>query len=329
MKNICGKNIPGVGLGCMGMSEFYGPSSDANSVNILNKAFEIGYRHLDTADMYGQGHNERLIGKFLNKNKSKRSEILLSTKVGIVRNETDKYSVKINGTPNYIIKSCEDSLKRLGVEAIDLYYLHRIDQNVPVEESMGAMKILMEQGKVRNIGLCEVSVEMATRANTECKISAIQSEYSLWTRNVEQSILPYCEKNNISLVGFSPLGRGFLTGEVDSKQIKSESDFRNRIPRFSEEHFEKNLLLVKKLKNIAESMNLTPSNLALGWILSKSKCTHVIPGTRTEKYLIDNFRSQDTLLSSDDISILDKLFSIDNDYGSRYPEAIQKIITSK
>lgn len=325
--NLCGKQVPRVGLGCMGMSEFYGQSDDAESLKLLHQAFELGYRHFDTADMYGRGHNEELLSRFLGELSSEqRDEIVLATKVGIVRDPVERYSISFNNSPEYIRSACEQSLKRLGIDCIDLYYLHRLAPEQDIEAVMGTFSELIDEGKIRTVGLCEVSADVLRKANAAQRISAVQSEYSLWTRDVEDTVLPACEELDIALVGFSPLGRGILTGGVTQQTMSSaneDDDLRTRLPRFNGDNLEANIKLVEQFDYIAQTEHIAKSQLALAWLLYQSPNVHVIPGTRRFKYLRDNFQA----LSVDvpDYISLDiaQLFVPSAVHGERYPGAIR------
>lgn len=322
---IGGKAVPSVGLGCMGMSEFYGAADDAESLQTLIRAYEIGYRHFDTADMYGLGHNEKLLGKFVRELANERDKIVISTKVGIVRDEGNKYSLSVNGGRNYVRKSCHESLKRLGTDHIDLYYLHRRDPKTSLEETMTALSKLRQEGKIGSIGMCEVSADTLRAAHAIHPVAAVQSEYSLWTRDLELEILPLCRQLNIALVAFSPLGRGFLTGGISKESMKSanpELDLRTKLPRFTGDNIDANLQLVDRLKQISASVNLKPSQVALAWVLAKGDNVHVIPGTKRSAYLVENFSSTDVVLGSNIIVQLDSLFTHDAVRGARYPQDI-------
>ncbi|HTF97383.1 MAG TPA: aldo/keto reductase [Cellvibrio sp.] len=325
LRKIGNTNLPAVGLGCMGMSEFYGETNDAESLLTLQEAYELGYRHFDTADMYGIGHNETLLGKFISGKLINRDNIFLATKGGIVRDKTDKFSISVNTRPDYIRAACEASLQRLQTDYIDLYYLHRLDPNIPLNETLGVLADLVAEGKIRNIGLCEVSAEQLQAAHNIHPIAALQSELSLWTRDAEGKILPLCEELGIAFVAFSPLGRGFLTGGIDKSFMDSASnelDFRKKIPRFSAENIGANLDLVKRVETIAQSLDLTTSKLALAWVLARSPNVHIIPGSKTRKYLAANFNAQHAHLEQSVLQELDKIFSPEAVMGSRYPQKI-------
>lgn len=325
LRKLGDKKVPAVGLGCMGMSEFYGETDDKVSIGTLHESYAMGYRHYDTADMYGEGHNENLIGEFLKQLNADREEIFICTKGGIVRDSTDKYNISVNGSREYIRRACESSLKRLNVEYIDLYYLHRIDPAIEIEESIGAMKELVEEGKIRSIGLCEVSAEQLEIANSVHPVAAVQSELSLWSRDAEDTVIPKCVELDIAFVAFSPLGRGFLSGKIDRNFMKNASehlDFRKKMPRFSEENIDINSSLVSKLESIAAELEVTPSLLALYWALSRSPNIHIIPGTKTTRYLANNFNAQHCDIGSEVITRLDSIFNLDAVSGSRYPQKI-------
>lgn len=319
------RQVPAVGLGCMGMSEFYGAADDTTSLQTLNEAFGLGYRHFDTADMYGLGHNETLVGRFINQDTINREDVFISTKGGIVRDVNDKYNVSVNSSEKYIRAACEASLKRLNTDYIDLYYLHRLDPAVNIEESIGALKALVDEGKIKNIGLCEVSEEQLATAHSIHPIAAVQSELSLWSRDSELGVLPLCVELGVAFVAFSPLGRGFLSGSIDKNFMADASedlDFRKRLPRFSEDNIESNMRLVEKLKAVAEKIQAPVSQVALAWVLAKSPNVHIIPGSKTPKYLKSNF---DSGLLSLDAKVMDELntiFSPDAVVGSRYPQKI-------
>lgn len=314
------RNLPRIGLGCMGMSEFYGPVSDDTSLNVLLDAFEVGVRHFDTADMYGRGHNERLVGTFLKRLGSQRKDAFVATKVGICRSPENPTAVSIDSTPEYIRRACDDSLGRLGVERIDLLYLHRRNANVPIEESIGAMKELVQSGKVQYLGLCEVSAATLESANTVSPITALQSEYSLWTRDLEVELLDLCDRLGVAVVAYSPLGRGFLTGAITKNQLSdNKTDLRNHLPRFQGENFDANLTLVEKLASVARKTNCTPAQLALAWVLAQRKHLHVIPGVRSSKHLRENFAALTLDLQPPHAHELSLAFGAESVHGDRYP----------
>lgn len=324
-RKLGGENVPTVGLGCMGMSEFYGKTNDETSLKTLSDALDMGYQHFDTADMYGAGHNEQLIGRFIKESGLDRNKLFLSTKGGIVRDPNDKYSVSVNCSEKYIRNACENSLRRLNTDYIDLYYLHRLDPNVALEESLGTLKDLVKEGKIKNIGLCEVSGEQLDAAHKIHPIASVQSELSLWSRDSEDSVIPKSVELDVAFVAFSPLGRGFLSGNIDKKFMDDASDdldFRKRLPRFSDENIAKNIDLVKNLENISQDISVPVSQIALNWVLAKSPNIHIIPGTKTSKHLKTNFDSQFVALDSSLLADLDTIFSSDAVHGSRYPQKI-------
>lgn len=316
-KRRLGKNGPEVsalGLGCMAMSEFYGPSDDAASKAVILSALRRGITMLDTADTYGHGHNEELIGTAL---KEWSGEVFVATKFGIVRVKGE-YRRTISGRPEYVRQSAEGSLKRLGRESIDLYYMHRMDETVPIEETVGAMADLVREGKVRYIGLSEPGAETLKRAHAVHPISAVQSEYSLWTRDVEASILPLIRKLGTGFVAYSPLGRGALTGALSKAALSLEGDMRRFLPRFSNEHFDANMARTKTLMSLAEKKGITPAQTALAWLLARGEDIVPIPGTRHEKYLEQNIMAADIELSAGELEILDQAFKPGAIEGERY-----------
>lgn len=320
-----GKLFPKVGLGCMGMSEFYGDTNDKSSLEILKKSYEIGYRHYDTADMYGRGHNETLIGNFIEYLGNNRDEIHLATKVGIQRDSNDKYKLILNGSREHILRSCDESLLKLNTDYLDLYYLHRKDPNISLEESIGTISELIGKGKVGAIGLCEVTSETLKLANNIHKISALQSEYSLWTRDIEDNVINTCIDLDINIFAFSPIGRGFLSGKISKEYIQntvSEVDFRANLPRFNGENYDKNMSLVNKMKEISDSLGIQASQLAISWILAKNDNIIAIPGTKQEKYLHENFKGAEIVLDKNTIDKLDTIFKTDSVSGDRYPTQI-------
>jgi aryl-alcohol dehydrogenase-like predicted oxidoreductase len=312
-----GLEVSAVGLGCMGMSDFYGPSDEATNLRVLNAALDIGINFLDTADMYGVGANESLLGKVL---RTRREEVVIATKFGIVRGPNGEL-LGINGAPEYVHSACDASLKRLGVDHIDLYYQHRVDPKVAIEETVGAMADLVKAGKVRHLGLSEASASTIRRAAKVHPIAALQSEYSLWTRDLEASVLPACEELNIGVVAYSPLGRGFLTGAYKQPEDFDAGDFRRSNPRFSSENFAGNLQLVEVVSQIAREEGYTPAQVALAWLLDCAPYIVPIPGTRSIARLKENALSVMVRLSD---AQLERLYGILRERpvsGARYAAA--------
>ncbi len=307
--------ISRMGLGCMGMSEFYGSSSDKQSIQLIHQAIDRGINLFDTADMYGQGANERLLGRAIS---DRRDHVKIATKFGIVRGD-DPADRGINGRPAYVRSACDASLKRLGIEQIDLYYQHRVDPTVPIEETVGAMKELIEAGKVKAIGLSEAAPETIRRAHAVHPISALQIEYSLWTRDAENEHLATCRELGITLVAYSPLGRGFLSGKIAHADQLEANDFRRSNPRFQGEHMENNRRLLARFEAIAHAKSVQPSQLALAWLLAQGNDIVPIPGTRRLAYLEQNIASQSIQLSPTEIEQLNTLFPIGAASGDRYP----------
>jgi aryl-alcohol dehydrogenase-like predicted oxidoreductase len=307
----------GIGLGCMGMSEFYGPSNERDSVATIHRALELGITMLDTADMYGPFKNEELVGRAI---KGKRDRVVLATKFGNVRDPVDPTKRSINGRPEYVRQACEGSLKRLNVETIDLYYQHRVDPNTPIEETVGAMADLVKEGKVRYLGLSEAAIATIRRAHNVHPISAVQTEYSLWTRDPEDGLLDALRLLDIGFVAYSPLGRGFLTGQIKSVDDLAADDFRRQNPRFQGENFQKNLELVARVEEIAKEHKSTPAQLALAWVLAQGDDIVPIPGTRHPERVEENVAALDVVLSESDLRRIDAAAPKGIAAGERYAE---------
>jgi aryl-alcohol dehydrogenase-like predicted oxidoreductase len=310
-----GLTVSAMGLGCMGMSEFYGPTDEAESLATFAAALDAGIDFFDTADMYGEGANEELVGKAL---RGRRTDVVVATKFGIVRDRQDPRRRGVNGKPQYVKASCDQSLARLGFEVIDLYYLHRVDPDTPIEDTVGAMADLVKAGKVRHLGLSEVSADTLRRADRVHPIAAVQSEYSLWTRDPEESgVLAACRELGVGIVPYSPLGRGFLAGKIKAADQLPPGDFRRQNPRFAQENLPKNLELLQRVEQLADEKGCSPAQLALAWVLAQGEDVVPIPGTKRRKYLEENLGALAVRLLPEDLRLLGQLGAMTA--GDRYP----------
>jgi aryl-alcohol dehydrogenase-like predicted oxidoreductase len=317
-----GLQVSALGLGCMGMSEFYGPHDEGESIPVIHNAIDSGVTFLDTADIYGNGHNEELVGRAL---RGRRHEVVLATKFGNVRGRDGTF-LGVNGKPEYVRSACDASLQRLSVDTIDLYYQHRVDPDTPIEDTVGAMADLIREGKVRFLGLSEAGPQTLRRAQAVHPITALQTEYSLWTRDPEDEILPLIRELGIGFVAYSPLGRGFLTGQIKRIEDLAPDDWRRRSPRFQGENFRRNLRLVAEIESIAREKKCTPSQLALAWVLAQGNDIVPIPGTKRIHYLQENIGALQVRFSAEDLKRIDRVFPYGAASGGRYPEAAMKAV---
>jgi len=315
-------SLSALGLGCMGMSEFYGTRDDQESLGVIHRALDLEVNFLDTADAYGNGRNEVLVGKAIH---GRREQVVLATKFANVRDAAGNF-IGISGRPEYVRQACDASLRRLGIETIDLYYQHRVDANVPIEETVGAMSRLVEEGKVRCLGLSEAAPATIRRAHQTYPISALQTEYSLWSRDPEDELIAVCRELGITFVPYSPLGRGFLTGKFKSLEDLESGDWRRNNPRFQGENFQKNLDLVRRIGEMAEEKGCTPSQLALAWVLAQGEDMIPIPGSSRRAHLEENLEALEVSLSPEDLARIDEVAPQGVAAGERYPEGGMKVV---
>ena len=320
-----GLEVSAIGLGCMGMSEFYGATNETEAMATIHRAIDHGCTFLDTADMYGPHTNEQLVGRAI---RDRRDQVVLATKFGIVRDPTNPMIRGIAGKPDYVRQACEGSLKRLGVDVIDLYYQHRVDPETPIEDTVGAMAQLVKEGKVRYLGLSEAGAQTMRRACAVHPIAALQSEYSLWSRDPEDDILAACRELGIGFVAYSPLGRGFLTGQITRFEDLADDDYRRFSPRFQGDNFAKNLDLVERIRAMAAAKGCSPSQLALAWVVAQGDDIVTIPGTKRRTYLDENLGALEVRLSAADLAEIDRIAPRGAAAGTRYPEAMMGFVNS-
>jgi len=322
-RQLGGLSVSAIGLGCMGMSEFYGATNETESIATIHRALDLGVSLLDTADMYGPFTNEELVGRAI---RGRRAQVVLATKCGIVRDQTNRTVRGINGRPDYIRQACDASLKRLGVDSVDLYQLHRVDPTVPIEDSVGAMADLVHAGKTRFIGLSEASAATLRRAHKVHPLASVQTEYSLWSRDAEDDILETCRELGIGFLAYSPLGRGFLTGQIKKFEDLANDDYRRFSPRFQGDNFQKNLDLVARIEEIARAKGCKASQLALAWVLAQGDHIVPIPGTKRRTYLEENLAALNVALSASDLARINEVAPRGAAAGLRYPEAMMQSV---